>query len=961
MAETQANQTAVERTKELTDRLEAGIQDLLHSEKYKEYLKSLSQFHRYSTRNTLLIHMQNPHATRVASFNKWKNDFKRHVKKGEKSIRIFAPIAKKEKREFDKIDPETKAPMLDKDGKVITEELESESLRFKLVPVFDIGQTYGEPLPEIVENLTGDVNQYEAFLDTLREVSPLPIEFEPLPDNNDGYCRYGEKIGIREGMSEVQTISALVHEITHAKLHDKQKSAETATGKSKSMKEVEAESISYVVCQHFGIETSPNSFGYLAEWGSDDMSEFKASLDTIRKESNVLINAINEHFEQICKDRGIDFSEKDEVQNVVDTATEPPVISNQPTEPAYTTDTRTENIAGVDFAFTDIVPDPNEVIYQLTFWQKGTGTDVLHYFNEGDERHGDYETLAHISPDRTVEFVKTDLSAEIKDKINAYAETADIPNMAADVGLKPENTVAESEMTDRVSQPQNTIHLTELEQKSIDFAKSKASLPLQGRLNIIAETFGCKTASIETSPCTGKWRGTSDISLVFDNGSSIFIGNHRTPQAKTLKVQNECVNGALVQYNPEIVSEAKTKALAALSIRQAEDNAVAAQKGLKPYTLLNVEFNDASDKSIDGHLGWYYVTLAVDEKIFAHIETGLNYDITHGVVSENISKPNYYTAGALKENDVDYVFNNVGHSSHTDLYQINLSGEALERAQSKLNELLSENESAEIMPDPAIDVSERDLYGYTYAEILPLTKDRALELYDGDNTVFLLYEDNTEAMAFDRSEIENHDGIFGIEREDWEKSTEYAELLARKSEQTTSYIVENIEDSKARPPEKPPTTLQPVYRESFAYAHENGEAERYVADGNLSVECKNAIDTAINESRYDTNHYKMKDAVKQVVDEYGSERVELLMAKIVQGADWDGRYSKQNKDWAKGFEVPESMKDVYSNTHPCLLDGFLNKVREKPSVLEALKTNTEKSRSQSDPKQDNKKSKEMEM
>ena len=171
-------------------------------------------------------------------------------------LRIFAPIKTKVKEEFDKIDPDTKAPMLDANGKVITEELESESLRFKLVPVFDVSQTYGDPLPEIVENLTDDVAQYEALLDTLKAVSPLPIEFERLAENNDGYCEYGIKIGIREGMSEAQTVAAVVHEITHAKLHDKDKTPETADSKSKRVKEVEAESISYVVCQHYGIETS---------------------------------------------------------------------------------------------------------------------------------------------------------------------------------------------------------------------------------------------------------------------------------------------------------------------------------------------------------------------------------------------------------------------------------------------------------------------------------------------------------------------------------------------------------------------------------------------------------------------------------------------------------------------------------------------------------------------------------
>ncbi len=272
MPEATQKQSSFERTKELTDRLEAGIKDLLQSDKYKEYLKTMSHFHHYSRRNVMLINMQHPGATRVASFNLWKEQFNRQVKKGEHGIRIFAPVkdGTPEKKLMEKLDPETGAPLLDANGKVIMEEMTAmtSGVRFKLVPVFDVSQTYGDPLPVLVEDLTGNVEHYQAFMDSLKAVSPLPIEFEPLRDNNDGYCRYGEKIGIREGMSEIQTVSAVVHEITHARLHDKTYSPANAAPKTKEMKEVEAESISYVVCQHYGIETSPNSFGYLAEWGS---------------------------------------------------------------------------------------------------------------------------------------------------------------------------------------------------------------------------------------------------------------------------------------------------------------------------------------------------------------------------------------------------------------------------------------------------------------------------------------------------------------------------------------------------------------------------------------------------------------------------------------------------------------------------------------------------------------------
>lgn len=226
--------------------------------------------------------------------------------------------------------------------------------------------------------------------------------------------------------------------------------------------------------------------------------------------------------------------------------------------------------------------------------------------------------------------------------------------------------------------------LTDIQKKAVEIAKRYEPLPLQDKIGIVAQAFGGTSGKIETSPCTGKWRGTSDISIKFDNGASLFIGNHRTPQAKTVKVQTECVNAALVRYNPEIIAATKEAALDALRAREVKDNEIAAQKGLKPYTLLNVEFNDGTDEKSSGHMGWYYVTLAVDGKICSHIETGLNYAISDGKVSEMPTRDNYFAAGALKETDVDYVFNNVGFSSTSDLYSLPISEEVRERAEKTL-------------------------------------------------------------------------------------------------------------------------------------------------------------------------------------------------------------------------------------------------------------------------------------
>ena len=313
-----------ERLQEITAGIEQGIKELFESEKYMRYLSVMSKFHRYSVNNTMLIYMQKPEATLVAGFNKWKNQFARHVKKGEHGITIIAPTPYKKKIEEMKRDPDTHAPILDADGKAVMEEKEIEIPMFRPVKVFDVSQTDGKPLPELASSLSGTVPHYEAFLEALRRSAPVPIEFEPMAANTDGYFSPDQqRIAIREGMSEVQTVSATVHEIAHSKLHNRQKMQETAAAgdnapdqpkpKDRRTEEVEAESISYAVCQYFGIQTGENSFGYIASWSKGkELKELRASLETINKTSCELINNIERHYKEICKERGIDLTAKQE-------------------------------------------------------------------------------------------------------------------------------------------------------------------------------------------------------------------------------------------------------------------------------------------------------------------------------------------------------------------------------------------------------------------------------------------------------------------------------------------------------------------------------------------------------------------------------------------------------------------------------------------------------------------------
>lgn len=287
-----------QQVREITDKLEQGIKELFESERFKEYLRTMSKFYNYSFNNTLLIAMQKPEATYVAGYTSWQRNFDRQVMKGEKGIKILAPAPYKTQEEREKIDPVTQKPVIGADGNAVTETVEVLRPAFKVVSVFDVSQTDGKELPDIiVDELKGTVENYEAFFDALKQESPVPISFEDIPGGAKGFFSPVEsRIAIQEGMSEIQTVKTAIHEIAHAKLHafKPDEKAAPEDKKDRHTKEVEAESVAYTVCQRYGIETSDYSFGYIAGWSSGkETKELKSSLDTIRKTAAEMIEGID--------------------------------------------------------------------------------------------------------------------------------------------------------------------------------------------------------------------------------------------------------------------------------------------------------------------------------------------------------------------------------------------------------------------------------------------------------------------------------------------------------------------------------------------------------------------------------------------------------------------------------------------------------------------------------------------
>ena len=686
-----------ERLQEITAGIEQGIKELFESEKYMRYLSVMSKFHRYSVNNTMLIYMQRPEATLVAGFNKWKNQFARHVKKGEHGITIIAPTPYKKKIEETKRDPDTHAPILDADGKAVMEEKEIEIPMFRPVKVFDVSQTDGKPLPELASSLSGTVPHYEAFLEALRRSAPVPIEFEAMAASMDGYFSPDrQRIAIREGMSEVQTVSAAVHEVAHSKLHDPKKyeaeptwkivmvseggikhdyrldfateaeaeqaaaedgwryvdenqfewrleveedhSAVKQTARNRNTEEVEAESISYAVCQYFGIQTGENSFGYIATWSKDkDLKELKASLETINKTSCELINDIERNYKEICKERGIELNapKKETVPVVLPPAREQ-AESFAREYVLYAQAIRVETLS------------ETEIQAQITQY-----TDkILHH------------DIA-------------DMVLFLEEQKQAKWERDEEMEMALDNGAAPDADNSNFVDPEHLSAQLASLYHTEYQEISANAEHSPQELsePAEALFLLNDATY------LHIQPCDTGWDYT-----LYDK--------------ETMK---ELDGGQL--DTPELSRSAAVRQIC---------------EGLE---LENPSVQDAPLSMIE--------TLQ---------------DAACQQMQEQVSQ------------------------------------QTAETADTQLPDAQEQSLDEYPMPDSEVSVSDMHGYGYFYDGMLPVTRERALELDAAGLTVYILHEDNTESMVFDTEEIMEHGGLFGVEHEEWEQSPAFHEKVLERQD-----------------------------------------------------------------------------------------------------------------------------------------------------------------------------------
>ena len=643
------SKTEKQKVQEITEKLEQGIKELFESEKYKTYLNTMSKFHNYSFNNTMLIAMQKPDATLVAGFKAWQKNFDRHVKKGEKGIRILAPAPYKIKEERDKIDPVTQELLLDKDGNPQKEEVEITIPAFRAVSVFDVAQTDGKPIPELAaKELLSDVEGYQDMIRAVEAISPVPIELEEIAGDSKGYYdREAKRIAVQENMSEGQTLKTMIHEVAHSKLHSKEVEQDEQMKKDRNTKEVEAESIAYTVCQHFGVDTSDYSFGYIAGWSSGrDTKELRASMDTIRRTASELITGIEEQLQELQRNREV--SQEQTKESIL-------LIQNTDLSEFSLLDVYGMDRPELMQALSEMTDD-DKLSIQAYLESRGAWTTEIG--NQDSREYGEYHLDVRYNTD-------TDELIDMKERKAVYDKAME-PINADDVVVKFAS-IFESEW--------EVLKITNMLRDDVrKMLKDMASLDEK------------------------EWDGNY-LSYMEKQGAEITL----------------------------LASSSKE---------------------------LNGNMPDFWDYEYDFDAG---LTDAEELSVMQQAEHIIN-RLEHGQPAFSDDERNLIVNYAYKLGDMEKTRELAEH-----IYAQEVDGN-----QDVALAMIDAQAEIDALPDSMVSISEMQEYGYTWNEMLPLTQERALELFDGDLPVYLLHTDGSESTVADRKQILEHDGMCGIEKGDWQ-------------------------------------------------------------------------------------------------------------------------------------------------------------------------------------------------
>ena len=737
-----------ERLREITDGIEQGIKELFESEKYMRYLSVMSRFHRYSVNNTMLIYMQKPDATLVAGYNKWKDQFERHVKKGEHGITIIAPTPYKKKIEEQKLDPDTKAPILDQDGKIVTEEKEIEIPMFRPVKVFDVSQTDGKPLPELASSLSGNVPNYEAFMEALRRSAPVPITFEAMAADTDGYfSAEHQKIAIRQGMSEVQTVSATVHEIAHSKLHNQNK---IQIANDEQYQEIELfDKPGLFSNGRIARDTLPEGVYCYDLRGSDYDPG-----DPIYVEDRVGVNhagsVILAEPLDLSKEGYLRLTEEEGLNFVGGFSTLAQFLQEQKKD-RHTEEVEAESISYAVCKYFKIETGENSFGY-IASWSQG---------KELKELRASLETINKTS------------GTLISDIERHYKEICKERGIDPNAKVEPETAPIEQPAdAAKVSDRQPTGNLTYYAAECMEFpnlGEYHDNLSLEEAIRIYQEI-----------PAE-RMNGIKGIGFELKDGSD-YEGPFPILTGQTIDLDTI---QAIDYYRDNPLVQKAVKELAAampeMEVLGADANQQEALFLIDGATYLHIQPCDS---------GWDYTLY--DAASMKELDGG------------QLDMPELSRKNAVlqicDDNDLD------GTSlRHAPLSMIETLQEAAyqqmqaEASQVAVSSQLPEaqEQALDEYPTPDEQVSTPDMqeYGYSYDGMLPVTRERALELDAAGLTVYVLHEDNTESMVFDPQEIMEHGGLFGVDREEWEKSPQFHEKVmerqAHQQEREQAFLSQN--------------------------------------------------------------------------------------------------------------------------------------------------------------------------
>ena len=724
-----------ERLREITDGIEQGIKELFESEKYMRYLSVMSRFHRYSVNNTMLIYMQKPDATLVAGYNKWKDQFERHVKKGEHGITIIAPTPYKKKIEEQKLDPDTKAPILDKDGKIVTEEKEIEIPMFRPVKVFDVSQTDGKPLPELASSLSGNVPNYEAFMEALRRSAPVPITFEAMAADTDGYFSADhQKIAIRQGMSEVQTVSATVHEIAHSKLHNQKK---IQIANDEQYQEIELfDKLGLFSNGRIARDNLPEGVYCYDLRGSDYDPG-----DPVCVEERVVVNhagsvLLTEPLE-LTEDGRLMLTEEKGLNFTGGFSTLSQFLQKQRKD-RHTEEVEAESISYAVCKYFGIETGENSFGY-IASWSQG---------KELKELRASLETINKTS------------GTLISDIERHYKEICKERGIDPHAKVEPEPApIEQPEDAAKVSDRQQTGDLTYYVAECMEFpnlGEYHDNLSLEEAIRIYQEI-----------PAE-RMNGIKGIGFELKDGSD-YEGPFPILTGQTIDLDTI---QAIDYYRDNPLVQKAVKELAAampeMEVLGADANQQEALFLIDDATYLHIQSCDS---------GWDYTLY--DAASMKELDGG---QLDMPEISRMKAVLQICDDNDLGRDSVKYAPLSMIETLQEAAYQQMQAEASQMAASSQLPEAQEQALDEYPMPDEQVSTPDMQEYGYFYDGMLPVTRERALELDAAGLTVYVLHEDNTESMVFDSQEIMDHGGIFGVDREEWEKSPQFHEKVMERQE-----------------------------------------------------------------------------------------------------------------------------------------------------------------------------------